>query len=204
MIHEIRAYQVDQADVAEFERLFGDAYVDREVFSPLTGFWHTVDQSVSEVIHIWPYEDLAQRTELRSAAAQHPNWPPPTSRFINRMVAEVVLPFEFAQDREPGVVGSVVEIQYDYFAVADLRAAGEAWAPAIEERSKHDALVLAGRLEFGQANGIVQVWAYPDEERRAQSAAEAADRGVWPPLDGPMPTSTVTKVMAPSTFSPLQ
>ena len=43
--------------------------------------------------------------------------------------------------------------------------AGEAWSNAIRERSQHGSLVLAGRLEFGQTNGVVQIWAHPDEDR---------------------------------------
>lgn len=194
MIYEIRSYQVDAPDVPEFERLFGDGYVSRKEFSPLTGFWRTTDQSVSELVHVWPYKDLSHRAQQRAAAATHPNWPPPTSPFINRMVAEVVLPFDFVEDREPGTtVGPVFEIRYDYFTGADLKAAVPAWTNAIQERSKHYALVLAGRLEFGQTNGIVQIWGYPDDSHSE----------TWPPAIGPEPTSTVAKLLAPSAFSPL-
>lgn len=201
MIFEIRSYQVDQENVPEFERRFGAGYVERAAYSPLTGFWRTENQPQHEVVHVWPYADLAERTELRARAAENPSWPPATGGFVNRMMVELVLPFDFVEDLGPAELGPVFEIRYDYFQVSDLRAAGAAWSSAIEERSKHDSLVLAGRLEFGQTNGIVQIWAYPDEESRAlQSAAHES----WQPADGPVPTSTRVKTLAPSVFSPLQ
>ncbi|MCG2623117.1 NIPSNAP family protein [Arthrobacter sp. I2-34] len=201
MIYEIRSYQVAPENVPEFERRFGAGYVDRAAFSPLTAFWRTNDQALSEVIHVWPYQDQAERTIQRARAAEHPNWPPATGGFVNRMMVELVLPFDFVEDRRPGTVGPVFEIQYDYFQVSDLRAAGEAWSNAIEDRSQHDSLVLAGRLEFGQTNGIVQIWAFPNEERRGQGTS---GKGAWRPVDGPVPTSSVVKQLSPSTFSPLQ
>ena len=201
MIYEIRSYQVAEQDVPEFERRFGTGYVDREVFSPLTGFWRTTDQSRGEVVHVWPYADQAERAERRAKAAQHPNWPPATGGFVERMMVELVMPFDFVQERGPGTLGPFFEIRYDYFTVVDLRAAGEAWSALIKERSAQDSLVLAGRLEFGQTNGIVQLWAYPDEASRARGAAEHSSRQ---PVDGPVPTSTVVKQLAPSVFSPLQ
>lgn len=195
MIYEIRSYQVAAANVPEFERRFGAGYVDRAAYSPLTGFWRTTSAPQSEVIHVWPYRDLAERTERRAQAAQHPNWPPATGPFVERMMVELVVPFDFVQHRGVAAIGPVFEIRYDYFRVSDLRAAGEAWSRAIKERSGVDELVLAGRLEFGQTNGIVQIWAHPDEERRARAAL---------PGGGPDPLPTVLKHLAPAPFSPLQ
>ncbi|GAA1498702.1 NIPSNAP family protein [Paeniglutamicibacter kerguelensis] len=203
MIYEIRSYQVDSENVPEFERRFGTGYVDRAEFSSLAGFWRTTDQPQSEVIHVWPYRDQAERTERRALAARHPNWPPATGEFVDRMMVELVIPFDFVEEPAPAAVGPVFEIRYDYFKVADLRAAGEAWSKAIRERSKHDSLVLAGRLEFGQTNGIVQIWAHPDEEHRARAVA-VAGAGATRPADCPAPLSTLVKRLAPAEFSPLQ
>ncbi|MEV6229701.1 NIPSNAP family protein [Saccharopolyspora shandongensis] len=203
MIYEIRTYRVDPGAVPEFEELFGQGYRHRAEYSPLSGFWHTLDEALSEVIHVWPYQDLPDRAEKRAAAAQHPQWPPATGPLVNRMQSEVLLPFDFVEDPAPGTVGPVFEITYDYFKVADLGSAATAWSRAIEERSKRHSLVLAGRLEFGQTNGIVQVWAYDDLDQRAHALDEAAARGLCPPADGPAPLEQVSKLMTPSAFSPL-
>lgn len=197
MIYEIRSYRVAQDNVAEFERHFGTGYLDRATFSPLTGFWRTNDQPQSEVIHVWPYTDQLERNKLRASAAQHPNWPPPTGEFVERMMVELVIPFDFVKDRAEDSIGPVFEIRYDYFKVSDLLAASQAWSQTIKERSAEQSLVLAGNLEFGQTNGIVQIWAYPDEESCARHVSKS-------PLDGPVPTSTVIKRLSPATFSPLQ
>lgn len=190
-------------NVPEFERRFGSGYVDRAAFSPLAGFWHTTDQPQSEMIHVWPYHDQAERTEQRARAAQHPNWPPATGGFVDRMMVELVIPFDFVEVPVPAAMGPVFEVRYDYYKISDLRSAGEAWSNAIRERGQHDSLVLAGRLEFGQTNGVVQIWAYPDEEYRARALA-VEGVGATRPADCPAPLSTVVKRLAPAGFSPLQ
>ncbi|MFE4499804.1 NIPSNAP family protein [Rhodococcus sp. NPDC056743] len=204
MIYEVRSYQVDAENVTEFERIFGDGYVHRQAFSPLTAFWHTTNEPLSEVVHVWPYIDLDDRASKRAAAAQHPQWPPATGQFVNRMQSELVIPFDFVSDPMPGLLGPIYEIQYDYFKVSDLGAGTEAWTNAIQERSKRDSLVLAGRLEFGQVNGIIQIWAYSDPETRRQAIAKASTQGISPPADCPTPIHRVTKMAVPSIFSPLQ
>lgn len=115
-----------------------------------------------------------------------------------------MIPFDFVSDPMPGLLGPIYEIRYDYFKVSDLSAGTEAWANAIQERSKRDSLVLAGRLEFGQVNGILQIWAYSDLETRKQALAEASEQGMSPPADSPAPIHQVTKMVMPSMFSPLQ
>lgn len=202
MIYEIRSYQVASENVPEFERRFGSGYQHRAAFSCLTGFWHTTDQPQSEVIHVWPYQDQAERTKQRASAAQHPNWPPATGEFVDRMMVELVIPFDFVEEPLPAAIGPVFEVRYDYFKVSDLRAAGEAWSNWIRKRSQHDSLVLAGRLEFGQTNGVVQIWACGGGEvpPRALGIAGAAAS----PADCPAPLSTSVKRLAPARFSPLQ
>ncbi|UVJ41406.1 hypothetical protein [Arthrobacter sp. CJ23] len=154
------------------------------------------------MIHVWPYQDQAERTELRARAAQHPNRPPAPGGLVNRLMVERVIPFDIVEERAPGAIGPVFEIRLTtYFTVSELRAADEAWSTAIKERSQHGSLVRAGRMEFGQSNGIVQIWAHPNDEHRVREAAAA---GAMPPIDGRVPTSTVVKRLAPSVFSPFQ
>jgi hypothetical protein len=134
---------VASENVPEFERRVGSGSVDRAAFSPVAGFWHSTDQPLSEVIHVCPYQDQAERTEQRARAAQQPNWRPAKGGFVHRMMVELVIPFDSVEVPVPAAVGPVFEAWYDYFKVSDFRAAGEAWSNAIRERCQHDPLVLA-------------------------------------------------------------
>ena len=83
MIYEVRTYRLKPGTLAECERIFGDALPRREEFSSLGAFWHTEIGPLNEIIHVWPYESLQQRTEARARAMQSGAWPPP-NRYLHR------------------------------------------------------------------------------------------------------------------------
>ena len=80
MIYEMRTYTLKPGTLAEFEKRFSEAIPHRQKYSPLGAFWHTEIGPLNQVIHVWPYEDLQQRTQTRAAASQDPHWPPPNYR----------------------------------------------------------------------------------------------------------------------------
>jgi len=56
--------------VAEFEERFAKRLPLREKHSKLGAFWHTEFGPLNQVIHVYPYDDLAQRTRVREALAK--------------------------------------------------------------------------------------------------------------------------------------
>ena len=68
MIVEMRTYTLLPGTTPQFEERFGAALPARAKLSPLAAFWHTEVGPLNQVIHVWPYEDLEQRTQVR---AQH-------------------------------------------------------------------------------------------------------------------------------------
>jgi hypothetical protein len=65
-------------------------------------------------------------------------------------------------------------------------------------------VVFAGGIEFGRANGFVHVWAYDDMNARMAIRNEARQKGIWPPPGGGNLISQQTKIVLPSSFSPIQ
>jgi hypothetical protein len=49
----------------------------RTALSPLAFVGHTDTGALNKYIHIWPYESLAQRAEIRKKAVDTGAWPPP-------------------------------------------------------------------------------------------------------------------------------
>ena len=82
MIYEIRTYQIAPGSLAEVEKRFGDAYEYRKKYSELTAFWHTEIGPLNEIIHVWGYNDLAERAKIRGEAAKDTNWPPKIGEFV--------------------------------------------------------------------------------------------------------------------------
>lgn len=205
MIYEIRTYRIAPGSLAEVEKRFGEAYEYRKKYSELTAFWHTEIGPLNEIVHVWGYPDLAERARIRGEAAKDPNWPPKIREFIRAMRSEIVVPFPFLPEVRPGKVGPVFELRYYTLKPGTLPDVAKGWEAKLPERMKLSPVVLAGGVEFGQANGFVHVWAYSSLDQRAQVRAEAVKKGVWPPPGGADRLLTQdNKILLPSAFSPLQ
>jgi hypothetical protein len=205
MIYEIRTYQLAPGSQAEVEKRYGDAYQYRKKYSELTGFFHTEIGPLNEIIHIWRYSDLAERARIRAEASKDANWPPKIQEFIRKMSSEIVVPFGFVPQVQPGKLGPIFELRYYTLKAGKLPELAKAWEGALAERIKMSPIVLAGGVEFGKANAFVHIWAYSSLDQRGQIREEARKRGVWPPPGGgDRLIEMKNKIMLPSAFSPLQ
>jgi len=205
MIYEIRTYTLKPGSVAEVEKRFGDAYDYRKKYSPLAAFWHTEIGPLNQIIHMWPYADHAERARVRAEAAKDPNWPPKIQEFVLHMESEILVPFPFLPEVHPGKMGPVFEMRYYNIKPGTLPALMKRWEPAIPARVKLSPLVVAGNVDFGQANGFIHIWAYKSMDDRMAVRSKAREQGIWPPPgggDGLL--AQANKIMLPSSFSPLQ
>ncbi len=143
MIYEIRTYTLKPRSLGEVEKRWAEAYEYRKKYSPLAAFWHTEVGPLNEIIHVWPYTDLAERARIRAEAAKDPNWPPKTREFIVHQEVEVVAPFPFIPEVTPGTVGPIFEMRCYSLAPGSLPAVMERWKGKIAERTKLSPVVLA-------------------------------------------------------------
>ena len=74
MIYEVRTYTFRPGTVAEFEERFTKRLPLREKHSKLGAFWHTEFGPLNQVIHVYPYDDLRQRTSVREGWRKTPLW----------------------------------------------------------------------------------------------------------------------------------
>jgi len=70
MLYEVRTYTLRPGTLAEFEERFAKRLPLREKHSKLGAFWHTEFGPLNQAIHVYPYDDLRQRTSVRAAMAQ--------------------------------------------------------------------------------------------------------------------------------------
>ncbi|HUG38113.1 MAG TPA: NIPSNAP family protein [Candidatus Limnocylindrales bacterium] len=205
MIYEIRTYQVKVGSVGEVEKRFGEAYEYRKKYSPLAAFWHTEIGPLNEIIHVWPYADVAERTRVRAEAGKDPNWPPKIQEFILKMQSELVVPFSFVPPLTPGKMGPIFEMRYYTMKAGTLPDLMKRWESKIGERIKLSPVAIAGAVDFGEANRFIHIWAYKSLDERANIRNKAREMGVWPPPGGgDTLLSQANKVMLPAAFSPLQ
>jgi hypothetical protein len=77
MIVEQRTYQLHVGKVPEYLRLYGEE--GRAIQEPILGNmvgWFTANDigETNLVVHLWGYEDLADRAARRAAMAASPDW----------------------------------------------------------------------------------------------------------------------------------
>lgn len=97
MIYELRTYDIRPGTVPEVEQRFADAIEVREKYSQLVGFWHTELGSLNQVLHLWAYEDLNERTRIRAEAVKEETWPPRVSEFCVRQESKILVPSSFSR-----------------------------------------------------------------------------------------------------------
>src|SRR5207247_11014871 len=97
MIYEVRTYTLRPGTVAEFEERYAKRLPLREKHSNLGHSWHTEFGPLNQVIHVYPYDDLAQRTAVRESLAKDTARAqiPAGGESIVAQEAEIMLPAPF-------------------------------------------------------------------------------------------------------------
>ncbi|MGE3539522.1 MAG: NIPSNAP family protein [Candidatus Tectimicrobiota bacterium] len=205
MIYEFRTYDLKPRTVPEFERAFGEKLPERLKYSPLGGLWHTEAGPLNQVLHVWPYDDVAQRSAIRAKAVADGAWPPqPREPVVINMNSEILLPAPFTRPLAPRKVGPLYELRIYQYEGGAIPKVIEAWSKAIEEREKYSPLVGAWYSEVGNLNRWFHMWAYESFEHRLAVREETRAKGVWPPAGGPVPMRQENKLLMPAACSPMQ
>lgn len=212
MIYEVRTYDLKPHSVPEVEKRFGEAYEYRKKLSPLAAFWHTEIGPLNQIIHVWPYKDMAERERIRNEAVAGGNWPPKIGEFVLNMRTEIFIPFAFSPELKPGKMGPIFEMRTYTHAPGQMPRVANTWEKALPARVKISPLVAMWYAECGNVNRFTHIWSYPTLQARNDARQQALAAGVWPPSlvakkEG-LPEVTLTaqenKIVMPSAFSPLQ
>jgi hypothetical protein len=208
MIYEIRTYTLRTGAVAEFEERFAKRKPLREKHSKLGGMWHTEFGPLNQVIHVWPYENLQQRTAVRDAMAKDAELSalPGGRDLIVSQEADIMIPAPFMQPLESRNfgTGNVYEMRIYTYMPGEIPKVLEAWGKAVPGREKLSPLVVCGSTELGGLNKFIHVWVYKDLNERVRIREESRKGGQWPPQAGVRPQRQENKVLIPAAFSPLR
>ena len=206
MIFEMRTYLLKPGTVPQAEAAFDTALPGRVKLSRLGGFWRTEVGLLNQIIHIWPYDNTAERDRIRAEAIATKVWPPKIADFVLDMQAKILYPAPFSPHFEPGEHGNLYEFRTYTFGPGGIPKVIEAWSPKVAARAAHSPLIFAGYTEIGPLNQWVHVWAYKNMGERERLRGEATKSGLWPP---PRDPSTVvhrqeSTFAIPAKFSPLR
>lgn len=209
MIYEVRTYTLRPGTLAEFEERYARRLPLREKHSKLGAFWHTEVGPLNQVIHVYPYDDLQQRTAVRTAMAQDTALQqiPGGRDLIDAQEAEIMIPAPFMRllgSRDYGT-GNIYEMRTYTFAPGDIPKVLDGWTKAIEARERFSPLAACWTSELGGLNKFVHTWVYKDLNERARVREESRrPGGQWPPQTGVRPIRQENKLLMPATFSPVR
>jgi len=206
MIVEMRTYTLKPGSTAQFEERFGAALPVRAKVSPLAAFWHSEVGPLNQVIHVWPYETMDERTRLRAEATKLQGWPPNVREFVVDQNAQIFIPAPFSPKLEPRQLGGIYEIRMYTLRPGAIPSQIDRWSTAIDARVKLSPLAFAGHSELGDLNIWCHIWAYKDANHRAEIREKARKEGIWPPKGGQPGTMIKQENMlvVPASFSPLR
>jgi hypothetical protein len=205
MLYEVRTYRVKPRSQNEVMKRFGKAYGERKEFSEISAFFYCDIGPLNEIIHIWPYENLQDRTDVRVKASATPSWPPHIGEFLDEQLSEIFLPFPCTPEFKTGQIGPVFEWRSYTIKPHSLGGIQERWGEALHEREKLSPILMAMSTEIGPLNKFVHIWPYESLNHRAEIRAEAAAKGIWPPKGGGDELLRQdNKILFAAPFSPIQ
>ena len=206
MIYELRTYSIKPTTLPEVLKRFEEGYEHRKKYGEMLAFWYTEIGPLNQIIHLWPYQDLAERTRIRAEASKDPNWPPKIQEYLVKMDSEIYVPFPFSPEPTPGEYGRFYEMR-SYFVKADGGMAGtmSRWEPKIPGRMALSPLLLVAHTEIGPLNKYMHIWPYQSLDQRMDIRKEAMEKDIWPPGGGAETlVSQENKIMIPAPFSPMR
>ncbi len=208
MIYEVRTYTLRPGTVAEFEERFAKRLPLREKHSKLGAFWHTEFGPLNQVIHVYPYDDLNQRTAVRAAMAQDRELSalPGGGDLIAEQETTIVNSAPFMHDlnsRDYGS-GNVYEMRIYTYAAGDIPKLLEARAKGLAAREALSPVVAYWTTEIGGLNKFIHTYVYKDlaERSRVRQAMATARQPAAP--NAVRPIRQENKLLIPAAFSPLR
>ncbi len=203
MIYEVRTYNLKPGTVAQFEESFAEAIPHRAKYSPLAAFWHTDIGPLNQVIHVWPYESLEERDQIRAEASKDPNWPPHDLSMIQEMQSEIWNPAPFMRPMGGDqALGSIYEMRIYTYLPGSIPELLQRWEKALPYREGFSPCVAAMHTEFGALNRWMHIWPYKDLNQREEVRKAAGGTPNWP-SGAPGRIRQENKILIPASFSPM-
>ena len=206
MLYELRTYTLKPGAVPEYEGHFAEALPVRLKYSPLVAFWHVEIGPLNQVLHLWRYDSLQERADVRAAAAKDPSgvWPPKGLDLIVSMENDILIPGAANDPLDgPREWGSLYELRMYTYPSGALRRVMDAFCAKVPQRAEMSPLGGFFMSDLGQLNRFYQLWPYKDWAHRDEMRKLYAGTDIWPPHTDDRPVRQLVRHLVPAAFSPL-
>jgi hypothetical protein len=120
------------------------------------------------------------------------------------MNSEIFIPAPFMRPLGGDqALGNVYEMRSYTYKTGSIGKVVDIWADAVPHREEFSPLAAAMYTEIGGLNKWVHIWPYKDLEDRNRVRAEASKSSHWPPPTREFLVNQESKIMVPSSFSPM-
>src|SRR4051794_6109560 len=162
----MRIYNMKPGGVAQWEANFMEAYTGtRDKYSKLGGMWHTEFGPLNQVIHIWQYDNLQQRADIRAQASKDASgkWPPKSGDLIVSQEVEILVPVKNSPVwDEPKEGGGGYELPQSPSAPGDIGKVAAPFGEALPARNAISPVAGIFRADLGNLNRLYQLFPYKD------------------------------------------
>jgi hypothetical protein len=211
MIVELITQDLKAGTVAEVEKRCAAALEKRSRYSKLGGFWHTEIGPLNQVVHIWPYQDVAELMRVKAEVEKDDAWPN-LSDLLIKSSADILLPFAFTPELKPANVGPYFEMRSYIFTPGELTILAESWELGLPDRLKAGPLCGVWHSALGPLNRFVQIWPFKTLNEREETREKLRAAKHWPPSvvmakhgkRGALLETQENKILVAAAFSPIK
>lgn len=204
MIAELRTYSLFPGTVPKALERIAAGLAERTQLSPLAGLWETQSGRLHQIIHIWPFADLAERERVRARFKELRNWPARTGEWTEESETKIMHPAPFSPPLTPREIGPVYEIRTDTYRSGRLNDIIKLWTERFGGTIP-PSFVGAWHTDLGPMNQWIHIWAFRSLEARAAELAQH-DAGLagGHPSPAELFVRQVSVTCKPAWFSPLK
>jgi hypothetical protein len=212
MIYELRTYTLKPGTIADMVKAASTVSHDirGNDYGKLEGYWSTEIGPLNQVMHLWSYQDLNERTRLRAELAKNPRWHKEYTPLIYPLLMrqDIRLLNAIRQPVAPASTGNIYEFRnYRAKTGGAVTQWLNAFTAALPAREKYSKIVGLWQTEAGQPNEVSHIWAYPDLNTRAEARANALKDPAWKEFlgkSGGLLEEMHSTIMLPAPHSPLK
>ncbi len=95
-VYELRIYSYEPGCMSMVTSRWEEKIAQRNKLSPLILCGHSLTGRLNQWVHIWAYDDLMQRQEIRSEARRLGVWPPDARAGLITQESSILLPLAFS------------------------------------------------------------------------------------------------------------
>jgi hypothetical protein len=183
MIFELRTYTLKHGSLSEVVKAASTVSRDirKDDYGKLEGYWQTEIGPLNQVLHLWSYQSLNERAQLRAELNKNPRWSAEYVPLIrpNLIRQDIRLLNAVRGPAAPTRTPNVYEFRNYRAKPGGVPQWLKLFTGALEVREKYSKIVGLWTTEAPQVNEVCHIWAYPDLNARAAVRAEVAKDPGW-------------------------